>query len=245
LSRIAWDGHQRSLRIMRVMLSELPLRRCGRRGARTQSRAATSGDDRHRREHSRARPPRRRSPAAGRNWPARASPTVIPVRPDHDQHQEGDGSELAGAYRYGIWATRRGRGLRAGERTIRARKSIKLVPMTGISATQTSQNRAVRAWLLVVAGLIAIMVLVGGCDPESVCRSWNGSRSPARCRRCRRRSGRRPSKATGYPAVSRLNAGMSLSVQDHLLVGMEPPPARARDRRRHLLPFCSSCGAAA
>ena len=34
--------------------------------------------------------------------------------------------------------------------------------MTGISATQTSQNRAVRAWLLVVAGLIAIMVLVGG-----------------------------------------------------------------------------------
>jgi cytochrome c oxidase assembly protein subunit 15 len=34
--------------------------------------------------------------------------------------------------------------------------------MTGISATQTSQNHAVRAWLLVVAGLIAIMVLVGG-----------------------------------------------------------------------------------
>jgi cytochrome c oxidase assembly protein subunit 15 len=34
--------------------------------------------------------------------------------------------------------------------------------MTGISAAQTSQNRAVGAWLLAVAGLIAIMVLVGG-----------------------------------------------------------------------------------
>ena len=39
----------------------------------------------------------------------------------------------------------------------------------------------------------------------------------------------------GYKAIPQyreLNAGMSLAgVQDHLLVGMEPPAARARDRR--------------
>jgi heme a synthase len=37
-----------------------------------------------------------------------------------------------------------------------------MAAMTSISAQQTSQTRAVRAWLLAVAGLIAIMVLVGG-----------------------------------------------------------------------------------
>jgi cytochrome c oxidase assembly protein subunit 15 len=34
--------------------------------------------------------------------------------------------------------------------------------MTALCATQPSQNRGVRAWLVAVAGLIAIMVLVGG-----------------------------------------------------------------------------------
>ena len=107
--------------------------------------------------------------------------------------------------------------------------------MTGSSAQQAPHRRAVRWWLIAVAALIAVMVLVGGATrlTESGLSivEWKpvtGTLPPLN-------EAQWAQAFEGYKAIPQyreLNAGMSSRrVQDHLLVGMEPSAARARDRR--------------
>ena len=120
------------------------------------------------------------------------------------------------------------------KRAFKARR-FKTGSMTGSSAQQAPQLGAVRWWLIAVAALIAVMVLVGGATrlTESGLSivEWKpvtGTLPPLN-------EAQWAQAFEGYKAIPQyreLNAGMSLSrVQDHLLVGMEPPAARARDRR--------------
>ncbi len=107
--------------------------------------------------------------------------------------------------------------------------------MTAGSAQQASHLGAVRWWLIVVAALIAVMVLVGGATrlTESGLSivEWKpvtGTLPPLN-------EAQWIQAFEGYKAILQyreLNAGMSLrGVQDHFLVGMEPPSARPRNRR--------------
>ena len=63
-------------------------------------------------------------------------------------------------------------------------------------------------------------------------RSWNGSRSPACCRRCRSRLAGRIREVSGDPAIPRAQPRHEpRPVQGDLLVGMVAPAAGAHDRR--------------
>ena len=118
-----------------------------------------------------------------------------------------------------------------------------------MSDLSLSRLRPVRLWLFAVAAMIFLTLIVGGATrlTESACRSPNGSRSPAWCRRCRSRHGRRSStRYKQIPQYRELNRGMSLdAVQDDLLVGMDAPAAwRGWSAWRSCCRSCSSCGAA-
>src|SRR4030088_725172 len=86
-------------------------------------------------------------------------------RPHHHQHEKSDGSEeFAGAYGHdgNVQLVAGARLARGKGRTIRcAQIHSSAASMTGISAQQASQNRAVRWWLVTVVVLIALMALVG------------------------------------------------------------------------------------
>ena len=130
----------------------------------------------------------------------------------------------------------------AGARLARGRgRTIRGAPihsstasMTGYSSEQAPQSRAVRWWLLSVAALIVIMVLVGGATrlTESGLSivEWKpvtGAMPPLGEAQWRGLRG-----LQDHPAISRTQCRhVARRVQDHLLVGMEPPAARARDRR--------------
>ena len=102
---------------------------------------------------------------------------------------------------------------------------------------------------MAVAALIALMVLVGGATrlTESGLSivEWKpvtGALPPLN-------DAQWQDAFDGYkkiPQYRELNAGMSLArVQDHLLVGVEPSPARPLHRRRlSCCRSCISCGAA-
>ena len=106
--------------------------------------------------------------------------------------------------------------------------------MTGI-AVHHADHRAVRFWLLSIAALIALMVLVGGAtrlteSGLSIVRVEAGDRHAAAAQRGAVAAGVR--WLQDHSAISRAQRRHgSRPVQDDLLVGMEPSPARARDRR--------------
>ncbi len=108
--------------------------------------------------------------------------------------------------------------------------------MQELSVPQSPQNTAVRCWLIGVAALIALMVLVGGAtrlteSGLSIVEWKPVTGIAAAADRCAMARGVRGLQAN--PAISRAQCRHDAgAVQDHLLVGMEPSPARALHRRR-------------
>ena len=119
--------------------------------------------------------------------------------------------------------------------------------MTGCFRHSDAQTRAVRAWLLVVAGLIAIMVLVGGATRSSggnagcriVVEAVTGTLPPLS-------EAQWTQAFEGYKAIPQyreLNAGMGFSeFKTVLLVGWSHRLLGRVIGAAYLLPFLSSCG---
>jgi hypothetical protein len=100
---------------------------------------------------------------------------------------------------------------------------------------QAPTNRAIRWWLIAIAALIAIMVLVGALrltESGLDCRVETGrSILPP----LNQEQWTQAFSLQSHSAISRAQRRHeSRRVRDDLLVGMESPAARARDRRRLL-----------
>ncbi len=109
-------------------------------------------------------------------------------------------------------------------------------PAASPLASAVRRRAAVRAWLFAVAALIFVMVLVGGAtrltESGLSITQWKpvtGVIPPLSAGRLARREFERYQQIPQYRAAQRRHDARGL--QDHLLVGMEPPAARAPDRR--------------